>query len=132
MDAPALPAALDSAVEAYDKARDAFYEAVETWLMGELAALSAHLKNRTVTLYSGNGAVSLHIERRRPLTSGDYNARKAFEVGEHYSQGWARWLPAPDLFATLAEVEQQTEFDWITPIGAFKFRNGERLDAEAD
>jgi hypothetical protein len=83
--------------------------------MGELAALSAHLKNRTVTLYSGNGSVSLHIERRRALTSGDYNTRKAFEVGEHYQQGWARWLPAPDLFATLAEVEQQTELEWITP-----------------
>lgn len=123
-----FPPALEQACAAYDAAREALSDTVAAWLLPEVAALSARLKGRTVTLYSGNGVFSVDVERRRPLTWGDWNERKAFVIREGSPQGWARWLPAPEFFAHLAEVEQATGFDSLAPIGAFSFRDGVALE----
>lgn len=128
MEATTLPKPLAKACRAYEAALSRFYDGVESWLMGELAALSARLPGRTVTLYSGNGTLSLEIERRRPLAWGDYAERQAFRVWDVAGRSpWARWHAVPAFLLDLERAEQESGLDYITPVGAFRFRDGKAL-----
>lgn len=130
-EADTLPPTLAQACDALEAAKEAFFASVEAWLMAELAALSGRVKGRTVTLYSGNGAFTVNVERRRPLAWGDYNERREFVIREGDADGWARWLPAPELFAHMREVEDSSGFQYVAPIGAFRFRDGAALEVES-
>lgn len=120
-----LPQALANACDAYNSALESLGEKVESWLLGELAALSARLPGRTVTLYSGNGTLSLEIERRRPLTWGDNAERTAFRCWDFTGQiPWARWVAVPAFLLALEAAEGETRLTSIAPVGAFAFRDG--------
>lgn len=127
-----LPKPLGAAVRAYNARLERFGDEVASWLMGELAVISRRYPGRTVTLYSGNGAVSLEVTRRRPRTHGDFNERAAFRLWDSTGRiRWARWIPVPEFFAELEAAERETGLRYIAPVGAFSFRDGERIEQKS-
>lgn len=128
MSASTLPKTLARALKRYDAALERLHESVDAWMADELCALSARLKNRTVTIYAGNGAISVEIERCCSLAYGDWNERKAFRLWDFTGQiRWARWVEVPHAFATLDQFETDTGIDFA-PLGCASFRNGAKVD----
>jgi hypothetical protein len=129
MSAADLPKALARALDSHEKALERLHGKVDAWAEDELRALSARLKNRTVTIFAGNGSINIEIERRRPLTWGDTRERTVFNIWDFSGQiPWARWVEVPHFLADLEQAESESGIDFA-PLGVASFRNGKRIES---
>ena len=115
---------MTDAVHNYEAATETFYDEAEKYATEQLQALSRQLPKRKVRLLSGNGRVSLEIERRRELKYHDAWGTKTQFVYYPGCGRWARWIKGPAFLVQLDELEDQLRLPGLGNVGLVTFLNG--------